>query len=42
MSWMIERRGRVAIVTMNTNKVNALSGKLGADQSADAGRRPGW
>lgn len=23
MSWTIERRGRAAVVTMNTNKVNA-------------------
>lgn len=31
MSWTIERRGRVAIVTMNTNKVNAQNRAFFAD-----------
>lgn len=31
MSWMIERHGRVAVVTMNTNKVNAQNRKFFAD-----------
>ena len=31
MSWRIERRGRVAVVTMNTNKVNAQNRAFFAD-----------
>jgi len=31
MSWTIERRGRVAVVTMNTNKVNAQGRPFFAD-----------
>jgi enoyl-CoA hydratase len=31
MSWTIERRGRVAVVTMNTNKVNAQNRAFFAD-----------
>ena len=31
MSWQIERRGRVAVVTMNTNKVNAQNPAFFAD-----------
>ncbi|MGO9902896.1 MAG: enoyl-CoA hydratase/isomerase family protein [Solirubrobacteraceae bacterium] len=31
MSWQIERRGRVAVVTMNTNKVNAQNAEFFAD-----------
>jgi enoyl-CoA hydratase len=31
MSWAIERRGRVAVVTMNTNKVNAQNRAFFAD-----------
>lgn len=38
MSWTIERRGRVAVVTMNTNKVNAQNRAFFADlhQAFDA------
>jgi len=31
MSWTIERRGRVAVVTMTTNKVNAQNRAFFAD-----------
>jgi hypothetical protein len=31
MSWTIERRGRVAVVTMGTNKVNAQNRAFFAD-----------
>ena len=31
MSWKIERRDRVAVVTMNTNKVNAQNHEFFAD-----------
>jgi enoyl-CoA hydratase len=31
MSWQIERDGRVAVVTMNTNKVNAQNQEFFAD-----------
>jgi enoyl-CoA hydratase len=34
MSWMIERRGRVAVVTMTTNSVNAQNQAFFADLHA--------